>query len=283
MGEEGVSAVLIREENKVQKPVYYVSRALQGVEARYSVVKRYVLTLVHAVRKLRSYFQSHPIVVVTDQPLKQILSKPDVSGRMVKWVVELSEYDLGYQPRTAIKAQALADFITEGVSLASRETEVDQTREAEMAVKAKGSADNAHTRQTAEALQAKKATKAAQTQEVDEALPAEDAAEVAQANKVAEVGQTGDAAEADRPERLPRSKGPETQLRPSRPERLPRSKGSEKQLRPSRPEKLSRPDRPEKRLRSDRSEMLPRSHRLEEKLRLKQPGGLPRPEELQRL
>ena len=96
VGEEAVSAVLVREEDKVQKPVYYVSRALQGAEARYSMVERYVLTLVHATRKLRSYFQSHPIVVVTDQPLKQILSKPDVSGRMVKWTVELSEYDIGY-------------------------------------------------------------------------------------------------------------------------------------------------------------------------------------------
>ncbi|XP_071917139.1 uncharacterized protein [Coffea arabica] len=59
------------------------------------------------------YFQTHPIVVVTDQPLKQILFRPDMSGRMVKWVLELSEYDLDFQPRTTIKTQALADFIAE--------------------------------------------------------------------------------------------------------------------------------------------------------------------------
>nr|XP_027102744.1 uncharacterized protein LOC113723988 [Coffea arabica] len=155
-GEGAISAVLVREENKVQKPVYYVSRALQGVEARYSAVERYVLALGHAVRKLRTYFQTHPVVVMTDQPLKQILSKPESSGRMVKWAVELSEYDLGYQPRTAIKAQALADFIADGVSFGPPETDVNQ----------------------AKALQTPKTTKTTQTQEAAEVAKAGDAAEV---------------------------------------------------------------------------------------------------------
>ena len=98
VGEEAISAVLVREEGKIQKPIYYVSRALQGAEQRYTSIERYILALVHATRKLRSYLQTHPVVVMTDQPLKQILSKPDASGRMVRWAVELSEYDLSYQP-----------------------------------------------------------------------------------------------------------------------------------------------------------------------------------------
>ncbi|XP_027082469.2 uncharacterized protein [Coffea arabica] len=59
---------------------------------------------------------AHSIVVMTDQPLRQILTKPEVSGRMTKWAVELAEHDIGYRPRTAIKAQALADFLAEGAS-----------------------------------------------------------------------------------------------------------------------------------------------------------------------
>ncbi|XP_027183804.1 uncharacterized protein LOC113782091 [Coffea eugenioides] len=129
VGEEAVSAVLVREEGKIQKPVYYVSRALQGAEPRYTSIERYVLALVHAARKLRSYFQAHPVIVMTDQPLKQILSKPDASGRMVRWAVELSEYDLSYQPRTAIKAQALADFIAEGISFGQQESQAEQSRD----------------------------------------------------------------------------------------------------------------------------------------------------------
>ena len=77
VGEEVVSAVLIREEGKVEKTAYYVSRALQGVEIRYSPMERYVLTFVHTTQKLRSYFQVYPIIVVIDQLLKQILLKPD--------------------------------------------------------------------------------------------------------------------------------------------------------------------------------------------------------------
>ena len=68
-----------------------------------------------AAHKLRPYFQAHPIVVMTDQPLRQVLQKSDASGRLVKWSVELSEFDLSYRPRGAIKAQALADFMVNRV------------------------------------------------------------------------------------------------------------------------------------------------------------------------
>ncbi|XP_027168007.1 uncharacterized protein LOC113767998 [Coffea eugenioides] len=114
---EAVSAVLVREDGGAQRPVYYVSRALQGPETRYLPAEKLVLALVHAARKLRPYFQAHGIVVLTDQPLRQILTRPEVSGRMTKWAVELAEHDIGYQPRKAIKAQALADFLAEGASL----------------------------------------------------------------------------------------------------------------------------------------------------------------------
>lgn len=66
-----------------------------------------------AARKLRHYFQGRTIEVVTDQPLKKGLYKPEVSGRLMAWAVELGEHDIVYKPRTAIKAQALADFMAE--------------------------------------------------------------------------------------------------------------------------------------------------------------------------
>ena len=66
-----------------------------------------------ASRKLRQYFQSHPITVLTDQPLKEVLQKMTTSGRMVKWSIELSKYGLEFRPRKSIKAQALADFMAE--------------------------------------------------------------------------------------------------------------------------------------------------------------------------
>ncbi|XP_072061935.1 uncharacterized protein [Arachis hypogaea] len=113
--EEALAAVLVTEEARTQQPVYFVSRALQGPELRYSKLERLALALLVSSRRLRQYFQSHRIVVRTDQAIRQILQKPDLAGRMMTWAIELSQYDLQYEPRHAIKAQAMVDFLVEEV------------------------------------------------------------------------------------------------------------------------------------------------------------------------
>ncbi|XP_022847633.1 uncharacterized protein LOC111370170 [Olea europaea var. sylvestris] len=108
-----VSAVLTREENERQLPVYYISKALLPTETRYSDMKKLALALITASRKLRPYFQAHSIQVLTNFPLRQVMQKTDVSGRLLKWAIELSEFDLTFRPRHDIKGQALADFMVE--------------------------------------------------------------------------------------------------------------------------------------------------------------------------
>ena len=108
-----VSSALIREEAKMQKPVYYTSRALRGAEGRYPLIEKLAFALITASRKLRHYFQAHVINVMTDHPLKKAMNKLEAVGRLIQWAVELSEFDIRYQLRHAIKAQALADFIAE--------------------------------------------------------------------------------------------------------------------------------------------------------------------------
>ena len=110
---KAVSAVLVKEVDGVQRPIYYVSKILLEAETRYKFIEKVALALVTSACKLRPYFHAHSITVLTDQPLKKILSKPDISGRVINWAIELGEIDLSYKPRTAIEAQALADFLIE--------------------------------------------------------------------------------------------------------------------------------------------------------------------------
>ncbi|KAK2996476.1 hypothetical protein RJ639_025737 [Escallonia herrerae] len=113
VAESVVSAVLIREQDGRQFPIYYVSKVLQGAEQRYPNAEKLAFALLIAARKLRPYFQSHTIIVLTDKPLRRILHKPDLSGRLVPWSIELGEFDIHYRPRPSIKGQALADFVVE--------------------------------------------------------------------------------------------------------------------------------------------------------------------------
>ncbi|XP_072090626.1 uncharacterized protein [Arachis hypogaea] len=110
---EALAAVLVREDGKTQQPVYFISRALQGAELRYSKLEKLALALLTSSRRLKQYFQSHQVVVRTDQGIRQVLQKPDLAGRMMTWSIELSQYDIRYEPRQAIKAQAMADFLVE--------------------------------------------------------------------------------------------------------------------------------------------------------------------------
>ena len=108
-----VSLALVREEGKIQKSVYYTSRTLRGAEERYPQIEKLAFALITASRKLRHYFQAHIINVMTDHPLKKAMNKLEAAGRLIQWAVELSEFDIRYQPRHAIKAQALTDSIAE--------------------------------------------------------------------------------------------------------------------------------------------------------------------------
>ncbi|XP_024162229.1 uncharacterized protein LOC112169436 [Rosa chinensis] len=110
-----VSSVLIRKDSDCEYPVYYDGKRYTRAESRYPDIERVALALLVSARKLRHYFQAHSITVFTNHPLRQVLQKPEVSGKLIKWAIELGEFDIKYQPRTAIKGQAAADFISESI------------------------------------------------------------------------------------------------------------------------------------------------------------------------
>ena len=108
-----VSLILVRNEDGMQRPVYYVRKSLQEAETRYLPLEKAVLAIVHAIRKLPHYFQAHIVVVLTQLPLQALLRKSNYPSRIAKWGTKLGAYDIKYMPWTTIKEQILTDFVAE--------------------------------------------------------------------------------------------------------------------------------------------------------------------------
>ncbi|PKU73078.1 putative mitochondrial protein [Dendrobium catenatum] len=101
---QAISSVLVRKENAIQRHIYYVSKILSKIEGCYPSTDKTALTLVYSARKLHPYFQAHTIGVHTNLLLKNIQKKPEAYGRLIKWSVELGEFDIHYLPRPDIKS-----------------------------------------------------------------------------------------------------------------------------------------------------------------------------------
>ena len=97
----------------VQQLVYYISKTIVDAKARYLPLKKLVLALVHAKRKLPHYFQAHTVNVLTEYPLQSLLKRSDFMGRIAKWGTRLGSFDIRYRPRSSMKGQILADFVVE--------------------------------------------------------------------------------------------------------------------------------------------------------------------------
>ena len=76
-------------------------------------MEKLAFALVTVACKLKLYFQAHTVVVLTDKPLRRVMSNPEAARQMVLWAIELSEFDVQYHPHTAIKGQVVSDFIAE--------------------------------------------------------------------------------------------------------------------------------------------------------------------------
>ena len=107
------SLVLIRVDNGIQRPVYYVSKSLHEAEVRYLPLEKAILAVVLGTHKLPHYFQAHTVVVLTQLPLKTILRSADYTGRIAKWGTILGVFDIKYMPCISVKGQVLADLVAE--------------------------------------------------------------------------------------------------------------------------------------------------------------------------
>ena len=124
-----VSIVVERKEEgqeyPVQRPVYYLSEVLSESKQRYPQYQKLVYTVFMAQRRLRHYFQEHPIAVVSSSHLSDIICNREATGRVTKWAVEIGVFCIKCIPHTVIKSQALTDFIVNWMETQEQEPRPD--------------------------------------------------------------------------------------------------------------------------------------------------------------
>uniref|UniRef100_A0A2N9G140 Uncharacterized protein n=1 Tax=Fagus sylvatica TaxID=28930 RepID=A0A2N9G140_FAGSY len=89
VSDHAVSAVLVRELAQEQRPIFFVSKAMDEIELRYLPLEKAALALLHAAKKLPHYFQSSTVTVLSDLPLKMLLQRSDFTRRITRWGLDL--------------------------------------------------------------------------------------------------------------------------------------------------------------------------------------------------
>jgi hypothetical protein len=97
----------------VQHPVYYLSEVLTLSKQHYPHYQKVAYGVYMAAKKLKHYFEEHPITVVSTTPLSEIIGCKDATGKVAKWAIELAAHTIQYKPRTTIKSQIIANFFAD--------------------------------------------------------------------------------------------------------------------------------------------------------------------------
>jgi ribonuclease HI len=105
--------------------MYFVSEVLSNSKMRYSQMQKLVYATLMTKRKLRHYFDAHPITVVSKYPLGEVIQNPKDEGRIAKRALELMGHNIMYAPRSAIKSQVLTDFIAEWTEIQTPPTPIE--------------------------------------------------------------------------------------------------------------------------------------------------------------
>ncbi|XP_039012179.1 uncharacterized protein LOC120141335, partial [Hibiscus syriacus] len=102
---------------KKERAIYYLSKKSTECETRYSPIEKLCCALVWATRRLRQYMLYHTTWLISKlDPLKYLMGVPALSGRLARWQILLSEFDIQYVNQTAIKGSAIAEFIASRAS-----------------------------------------------------------------------------------------------------------------------------------------------------------------------
>ena len=112
---QAIRALLAQEDDEgKEKPIYYVSRTLKNAETRYPKIEKACLVVIYAFQRLKRYFSTHQILLVTKlHPIKALLHQPLLIGRIAQWLVLLSQYDISLRTPKAVKSQVIIDLLAQ--------------------------------------------------------------------------------------------------------------------------------------------------------------------------
>jgi hypothetical protein len=113
LNNQAIGALIAQDDEQGQEqPVYYVSRAFKETETHYSRVERVCLALVYVAQKLKHYFLAHQIHLMTkSHPIRTLLQRAVLFGRLARWLLQLSEYEITSITPMTIKSQAIAEMM----------------------------------------------------------------------------------------------------------------------------------------------------------------------------
>lgn len=114
--EKGAIGAMLAQEGsgKVEHVVYYLSKKLLPYESNYSLVEKTCLTVIWATKKLRHYFQSYRIQTVSKHdPLRYLQQTPSLTGKLARWLLLVTEFDIDYVAKKVIKGRVVVDFLAQ--------------------------------------------------------------------------------------------------------------------------------------------------------------------------
>jgi ribonuclease HI len=112
---QAIGALIAQDDEQGQEqPMYYVSQVLKETKTRYPRAKRVCLALVYAAQRLRHYFLAHQVHLMTkSHPIRTLLQRAVLSGRLTRWLLQLSKYEITPITPTTIKSQAIAEMMAQ--------------------------------------------------------------------------------------------------------------------------------------------------------------------------
>ena len=98
----------------IEFAIYYLNKKPLSYEEKYKIIEKICLAMVWATRKLRHYFQSYRVQVISKMdPMKYLYATPSLVGKLSRWLIFLSEFDIKYLKKKVIKGRAVVEFLAQ--------------------------------------------------------------------------------------------------------------------------------------------------------------------------